>query len=68
MTDFNSQNPRQLVDDHSYAPEQAVLDYLIGVANLDTIIRDRISNLAIQLVKQIRAFDQPGAVDKIATG
>ena len=63
MTDFNSQNPRQLVDDHSYAPEQAVLDHLIGVANLDTIIRDRISNLAVQLVKQIRAFDQPGLME-----
>ena len=63
MTDFNSQNPRQLVDDHSYAPEQAVLDHLIGVANLDTIIRDRISNLAVQLVKQIRAFDRPGLME-----
>ena len=47
MTNFNSQNPRQLVDAHSYAPEQAVLNHLIGVANLDTSIRDRISDRAI---------------------
>ena len=47
MTDFNSQNPRQLVDAHSYAPEQAILNHPIGVASLDTSIRDRISDLAI---------------------
>ena len=63
MINFNSQNPRQLVDAHSYTPEQAVLNHLIGVANLDTSIRDRISDLAIQLVKQIRAFDQPGLME-----
>ena len=60
MIDFNSQTPGQLVNANSYAPEQPVLDYLVGLANLDLNTRDRITDQAIQLVKQIRALDRPG--------
>ena len=63
MIDFNSQTPRQLVNANSYAPEQPVLDYLVGLANLDLNARDRITGQAIQLVKQIRALDRPGLME-----
>jgi len=63
MIDFSSQTPRQLVNANSYASEQQVLDYLLGVANLDEDARDRITKRAIQLVKQIRALDRPGLME-----
>ena len=63
MVDFNSQTPRQLVNANSYASEQQVLDYLLGVANLDQDARDRITKRAVQLVKQIRALDRPGLME-----